>query len=62
MTIIGLIRYSLYFRGTIYRAPKKGRHMGLPLPEIVIYRYITWEMPNNSAFFKQSNLKTGGFS
>jgi len=40
MTIRELIRYSLYFRGTIYRAPKKGRHMGLPLPAIVIYRYI----------------------
>jgi hypothetical protein len=37
--------------GTIYRAPTKGRHMGLPLPEIVIYRYITWGMPNNLASF-----------
>jgi len=36
----------------VQRAPTKGRHMGLPLPKIVIYGYIRWEMPNNSTFFK----------
>ena len=38
--------------GHIARAPTKGRLMGLPIPDIVIYHYIKWEMPNNSAFSK----------
>jgi len=29
--------------------PDLGRHMGLPLPEIIIYHYIRWGMPNNPA-------------
>jgi hypothetical protein len=31
--------------------------MGLPLPDIVIYRYIKWEMSNNSTFFKTIEFK-----
>jgi hypothetical protein len=31
--------------------------MGLPLPDIVIYRYIRWEMSNNSTFFKTIEFK-----
>jgi len=50
--------YLFYCRGTIYRAPAKGRHMGLPLPEIVIYRCIRLGMQNNSAsFYKAIEFK-----
>jgi hypothetical protein len=38
----------ILLQGHVARAPTKGRLMGLPLPEIIIYRYIRWEMPNNS--------------
>jgi len=39
----------ILLQGHVARAPTKGRHMGLPLPEIVICRYIRWGMLNNSA-------------
>jgi len=48
-----IIRENLFVVDFIVEAretcPAKGRHMGLPLPDIAICRYIRWEMPNNSA-------------
>jgi len=52
MVIIKIDLISILLSGHVARAPTKGRLMGLPLPDIVIYRYIKWEMPNNSASFK----------
>jgi len=50
-----LIRENLFVVDFIVGArctcPYLGRHMGLPLPDIVINSYIRWEMPNNSASF-----------
>jgi len=39
----------ILLQGRVARAPTKGRLMGLPIPEIIIYRYIIWGMPNNSS-------------
>jgi len=48
-------------QGHVALAPTKGRPMCLPLPDIVIYRYIRWEMSNNSIFFKIIEFKNWRF-
>jgi len=40
-----------FIAGARATCPCLGRHMGLPLPEIVIYHYIISGMPKKSASF-----------
>jgi len=39
-------RATCYYKGQTHGSAPTSRHMGLPLPEIIIYHYIIWEMLN----------------